>query len=115
LAVYQRLVKICGPHNIELQPIIKLKKEPNNFGTLTYRCDFLVLGFWYVEAKGILTPEASCKLKMLEAMYPDIAARLLIVTEKPKHLFGKSLPTTLNLASLEMILVNFQKYRGQST
>ncbi|MEG3842599.1 DUF1064 domain-containing protein [Microcoleus sp. herbarium14] len=110
-SVYQCLLRICGVDDIELQPVIKLKSEFGNFGTLTYRCDFLVYNFFYIEAKGVVTPEALVKFKTLEILYPDIAARLLIVTSASKHLFGKKLPATLDISALQTVLVNFQKYK----
>lgn len=106
--VYQHLCQVCGVLNVELQPVIELKPNKGNFGTLTYRCDFLVYGFWYIEAKGMITKEAICKLKTLEIVHPDIASRLLIVTLKPQHLFGKKLPATLDLRALQKVLEDYQ-------
>lgn len=112
--IYQQLIKAVGVDNVQLQPSIELKPKTTQSGAVTYVCDFLVYNFWYIEAKGFLTPEASCKLKMLEVVHPTIASRLFIVSERVVHLFGKKhLPTTTIFAVLK-VLDNFQKYRASN-
>ncbi|MCC3569530.1 MULTISPECIES: hypothetical protein [unclassified Microcoleus] len=105
---------MVGIDNVGLQSKIILKDTPGNTGRLTYVCDFLVYNFFYVEAKGYLTPEALCKLKVLELLHPSITARLLIVTEKPQRLFGAHRPPTLTLCEVLKVIKNFEKYRIQS-
>jgi hypothetical protein len=112
--VYRELVQIVGVDNVGLQSKIILKDTPGNTGYLTYVCDFLVYNFFYVEAKGYLTPEARCKLKVLELLHPSIAARLLIVTEKPQRLFGAKCPPTLSIAELTKTIKNLEKYRNEN-
>lgn len=109
--VYQALIELVGVEEVQLQVSIKLKKKTDKSPEMTYVCDFLVCGFWYVEAKGFLTPEAACKLKMLEVVHPDVAARMSVVSQKPVHLFGKKYPPTIDLAGLLQVVSNFQKYR----
>ncbi|MCC3422229.1 MAG: hypothetical protein JGK24_33070 [Microcoleus sp. PH2017_29_MFU_D_A] len=112
--VYRELVQMVGVDNVGLQSKIILKDTTGNTGRLTYVCDFLVYNFFYVEAKGFLTPEARCKLKVLELLHPSIAAQLLIVTEKPQRLFGAKCPPTLSVAELTKTVKNFEKYRIQN-
>lgn len=98
--VYCELIKLVGANEVRLQPKVILKKESGLFGSLTYVCDFLAVGRFYIEAKGFLTPEALCKLKILEVLRLDIASNLLIVSENPVYLFGKKQKPSMTLEQM---------------
>lgn len=73
---------------------VELKSKTEYSAPVNYFVDFRVLDtynndFLYIEAKGLMTKEASIKIKLLEVLRPIIRANLIIVSAKQEFYFGK--------------------------
>lgn len=55
---------------------------------------------FYVEAKGLMTPESKMKIKMLEIAHPAIRSNLILVSDKETHYFGKQYKPSVSISDL---------------
>lgn len=89
---------------------LELKPKTQYSAPINYLVDFRVRtpnDFLYIEAKGLMTKEASLKIKLLEILKPEIRNNLIIVSEKKQHYFGKHYPPSVDIASLGKFLKEF--------
>ena len=113
--VYKVLRQYVTDSQIFLQVPILLKPPTAYSSKVTYNCDFAVNGTaallrgqsqficglpLYIEAKGMITPDAKLKLQWLEAHQAAVRQNMLIVSQKSEHYFGKNYPPSLTLKEL---------------
>lgn len=111
-AVYQILREFYRPNSIEIHYPFQVKPNTLFSSKVTYFVDFVITtrsGLLCVEAKGMITPEAKLKLKMLEITSPHIRNNLIIVSEKPNHYFGKAYPSSLSIDEFQTYLQTREK------
>ena len=87
---------------------VELKPKTQYSMSMNYFVDFRVKvtdgDFLYIEAKGLITKEASIKIKMLEIVRPDIRSNLIIVSQKEQHYFGSQHPPSRTIKYLRELL-----------
>ncbi|XZN93237.1 MAG: hypothetical protein ACM65M_10610 [Microcoleus sp.] len=91
---------------VELKP--KTKYSPSSHYVVDFGAYDKQIGEFdfYVEAKGLLTPEAAFKLQMLEVVEPSVREKLVIVSQVSNHYFGKKFPPSITMAELKAYLEN---------
>lgn len=103
--VLRKYFRAC---DIGLHCKIEIKSKTLLSSEMSYKVDFVVFTqaplLLYVEAKGLMTKEASLKLKMLEIVKPTIRNNLIIVSEKAHHYFGKGYPSSFSIIEFESYL-----------
>jgi len=90
---------------------LELKPKSKYSGPISYVVDFRVETsvnkFLYIEAKGLMTKEASIKIKILEVCRPTVRANLIICSSKQEFYFGKHYPPSQTLMELAKTLSTF--------
>lgn len=119
--VFLELKHYASGFEIKHQVPIKLKPKTQYSSFVNYVVDFGVYDrqsftfAFYVEAKGLLTPDAALKLQVLEAVAPSVREKLLIVSRESNHYFGKKFPPSMTLADFRLFLedkCSVRKYNG---
>jgi hypothetical protein len=109
-AVFLELKHYASSFEIKHQVSVELKPKTKYSAPANYVVDFgaydkQVGEFdFYVEVKGLLTPEAALKLKVLEIAEPSIREKLLIVSRESSHYFGKKFPPSMSMMDFKLFL-----------
>lgn len=110
--IFELLRKHISRRNIAIHHQIILKPETTYSSTVSYFVDFRIIhprnnGFLYIEAKGLLTPEALLKLKMLEITHPEVRKDLILCSTRNNYYFGAKYLPSLTLSQLSNHLTVF--------
>ncbi|MEG4359538.1 MULTISPECIES: hypothetical protein [unclassified Microcoleus] len=114
--VFRVIARYFPIEHIDFHFKIELKPKTQYSGTTNYFVDFRVKTslneYLFLEAKGLMTKEASLKIKLLEILKPEIHSKLIICSAKKEFYFGKSYPSSVPLESLNnVILSNYATHR----
>lgn len=91
LRVYKELLQVSNTH-LDRQVPIQIKPDCNFFPSLSWKCDFRIWfddsmdKWYYIEAKGVVTPEFKLQMQMFEQNDPEGFRHLIIVSDKPTNL-----------------------------
>jgi hypothetical protein len=107
-----QVIKARFPVNcIDFHFKLELKPKTQYSAPINYFVDFRVktseYSFLYIEAKGLMTKDASIKIKLLEVSIPAVRANLIICSAKPEYYFGKHYPASTSINLLDTILGEF--------
>ena len=108
--VFKVIVRCFPVEHIDFHFKTELKPKTQYSGTINYFVDFRVKtslnDYFYVEAKGLMTKEASLKIRLLEILKPEIHSRLIICSAKKEFYFGNSYPSSVSIESLSNVILS---------
>jgi hypothetical protein len=108
--VFQVIKARFSTEHINFHLKLELKPKTQYSAPINYFVDFLVKNsddsFLYIEAKGLMTKEASIKIKLLETLKPEIRKNLIICSAKPEYYFGKHYPPSTPIKLLNNTILS---------
>ena len=125
--IYQEIRRYFNDEWVTLQPKLTLKEKSRYSSSVSYVSDFLIKQpsqrlqafqagathdnhpYRFIEAKGLMTEAAKLKLQLMEEIFPDQRANLLIVSRYPTLYFGAKYAPSLSISELSNELAKLKK------